>query len=118
MKSCDLEMYFHSHVGLKTFIFYPDMPAGEVSLTMYTERSSVSLRPVTYYTNMGEVSRYLENATDPVNFFCQVRHHVMDYILFLSALFISKTPGYMSHCVLSGLQLDVQCNRITRQHAD
>lgn len=49
----------------------PDMPAGVVSLTMYTDQSCVSLRPVTYYTNMGEVSRYLENATDPVDFICQ-----------------------------------------------
>ncbi|KAM9345507.1 phosphoinositide 3-kinase adapter protein 1 [Symphorus nematophorus] len=49
----------------------PDMPAGVVSLTMYTDQSCVSLRPVTYYTNMGEVSRCLENATDPVNFICQ-----------------------------------------------
>ncbi|XP_070772363.1 phosphoinositide 3-kinase adapter protein 1 [Enoplosus armatus] len=49
----------------------PDMPAGVVSLTMYTDQSCVSLRPVTYYTNMGEVSRYLENATDPVNYICQ-----------------------------------------------
>ncbi|KAE8280372.1 Phosphoinositide 3-kinase adapter protein 1 [Larimichthys crocea] len=49
----------------------PDMPAGVLSLTMHTEQSSVSLKPVTYYTNIGEVSRYLENATDPVNFICQ-----------------------------------------------
>ncbi|XP_005735114.1 phosphoinositide 3-kinase adapter protein 1 isoform X2 [Pundamilia nyererei] len=49
----------------------PDMHAGIVSLTMYTGQSSVSLTPVTYYTSMGEVSRYLENATDPVNFICQ-----------------------------------------------
>ncbi|XP_044071226.1 LOW QUALITY PROTEIN: phosphoinositide 3-kinase adapter protein 1-like [Siniperca chuatsi] len=49
----------------------PDMPAGVVSLAMYTDQSCVSLRPVTYYTNMGEVSRYLKNATDPVNFICQ-----------------------------------------------
>ncbi|XP_049927822.1 phosphoinositide 3-kinase adapter protein 1 [Epinephelus moara] len=49
----------------------PDMPAGVVSLTMYTDQSCVSLSPVTYYTNMQEVSRCLENATDPVNFICQ-----------------------------------------------
>ncbi|XP_070697591.1 phosphoinositide 3-kinase adapter protein 1 isoform X2 [Pempheris klunzingeri] len=49
----------------------PDMPAGVVSLTLYTDQSCVSLRPVTYYTYMGEVSRYLETATDPVNFICQ-----------------------------------------------
>ncbi|XP_031729032.1 phosphoinositide 3-kinase adapter protein 1 isoform X1 [Anarrhichthys ocellatus] len=49
----------------------PDMPAGVVSLTMYSDQCCVSLRPVTYYTNMGEVSRYLEDAADPVNFICQ-----------------------------------------------
>ncbi|XP_030604178.1 phosphoinositide 3-kinase adapter protein 1 [Archocentrus centrarchus] len=49
----------------------PDMHAGIVFLTMYTGQSCVSLTPVTYYTSMGEVSRYLENATDPVNFICQ-----------------------------------------------
>lgn len=49
----------------------PDMPAGVVSLTMCTGQSCVNLKPVTYYTNLGEVSRYLENATDPVNFICQ-----------------------------------------------
>ncbi|KAM3862998.1 phosphoinositide 3-kinase adapter protein 1 [Diretmus argenteus] len=49
----------------------PDMPAGVVSLTMYTDQSRVRLRPVTYYTNMGEVSRYLENAAAPVEFICQ-----------------------------------------------
>ncbi|XP_053189340.1 phosphoinositide 3-kinase adapter protein 1 isoform X2 [Scomber japonicus] len=49
----------------------PDMPAGVVSLTMYADQSCISLKPVTYYTNMGEVSRYLENATDPINFICQ-----------------------------------------------
>lgn len=53
------------------------MPAGEVSLTMYTDQSCVSLSPVTYYTNMGEVSQHLENATDPVNFICQVGHNVI-----------------------------------------
>ncbi|XP_068582225.1 phosphoinositide 3-kinase adapter protein 1 [Cebidichthys violaceus] len=49
----------------------PDMPAGVASLTMYCDQCCVSLRPVTYYTNMGEVSRYLEDAADPVNFICQ-----------------------------------------------
>lgn len=49
----------------------PDMPAGVISLTMYTDQSCISLKPVTYYTHMGEVNRHLENATDPVNFICQ-----------------------------------------------
>ncbi|XP_020501794.1 phosphoinositide 3-kinase adapter protein 1 [Labrus bergylta] len=52
-------------------VLAPDMPAGVVSLTMYTNQSCFSLKPVTYYTTIGEVSRLLENATDPVNFMCQ-----------------------------------------------
>lgn len=53
------------------------MPAGVVSLTMYADQLCVILRPVTYYTSMGEVSRYLEKATDPVNFICQVNHYAI-----------------------------------------
>ncbi|KAM9726875.1 phosphoinositide 3-kinase adapter protein 1 isoform 1-T1 [Menidia menidia] len=49
----------------------PDMPAGPTTLALYIERSCVSLMPVTYYTSMGEVSRHLEKAADPVNFICQ-----------------------------------------------
>ncbi|XP_071021813.1 phosphoinositide 3-kinase adapter protein 1-like [Oncorhynchus clarkii lewisi] len=49
----------------------PDMPAGEVSLTLYSNDSPVCLRPVTYYTAMGEISRYLEHAAAPLNFMCQ-----------------------------------------------
>ncbi|XP_041644699.1 phosphoinositide 3-kinase adapter protein 1 [Cheilinus undulatus] len=52
-------------------VLAPDMPAGVVSLTMHTDQSCTSLMPVTYYTTMGEVSRLLQNATDPVNFMCQ-----------------------------------------------
>lgn len=48
------------------------MPAGVASLTMYADLTSVSLGPVTYYTSMGEVSRHLEKAVDPVTFICQV----------------------------------------------
>ncbi|XP_068597595.1 phosphoinositide 3-kinase adapter protein 1 [Brachionichthys hirsutus] len=49
----------------------PDMPAGEVSLTMREGQSRVSLRSVTYYTDMGAISRHFENAASPVNFLCQ-----------------------------------------------
>jgi hypothetical protein len=49
------------------------MPAGEVSLTLHGNDSPVCLRPVTYYTAMGEVSRYLELAAAPMDFMCQVR---------------------------------------------
>ncbi|KAK7901716.1 hypothetical protein WMY93_018485 [Mugilogobius chulae] len=51
-----------------------NLPAGVVSLTLRTNQSSVALKPITYFTNMGEVSRFIENATDPVNFICQAFH--------------------------------------------
>lgn len=56
--------------------FPPDMPAGVVSLTLYTDQFSVTLKPVTYYTVMGEISWCFETAADPVNFISQVRHDV------------------------------------------
>ncbi|KAM4599310.1 phosphoinositide 3-kinase adapter protein 1 [Fundulus diaphanus] len=49
----------------------PEMPAGVISLTLHADGSAVSLSPVTYYTCMAEVSRYLQNAADPVSFICQ-----------------------------------------------
>ncbi|XP_035027605.1 phosphoinositide 3-kinase adapter protein 1 isoform X1 [Hippoglossus stenolepis] len=49
----------------------PAMPAGVVSLAMHIDGARVSLKPVTYYTSMGEVSRFLEKAIDPVSFICQ-----------------------------------------------
>ncbi|XP_046886004.1 phosphoinositide 3-kinase adapter protein 1 [Hypomesus transpacificus] len=49
----------------------PDVPAGEVSLTLYSDESSISLSPVTYYTRMGEISSFLENASAPMEFMCQ-----------------------------------------------
>ncbi|XP_062257453.1 phosphoinositide 3-kinase adapter protein 1 isoform X2 [Platichthys flesus] len=49
----------------------PAMAAGVVSLAMYIDGARVSLKPVTYYTSMGEVSRFLEKAVDPVSFICQ-----------------------------------------------
>ncbi|CAL9688215.1 unnamed protein product [Knipowitschia caucasica] len=52
----------------------PDCPAGVVSLSLHTKQSSTVLKPVTYFTNMGEVSRFIENVTDPVNFICQAFH--------------------------------------------
>lgn len=52
------------------------MPAGVVSLTMRSDQSSISLQPVTYYTHMREISHLMEKVTDPVNFMCQVQHHL------------------------------------------
>ncbi|XP_060943154.1 phosphoinositide 3-kinase adapter protein 1 isoform X2 [Limanda limanda] len=49
----------------------PAMPAGVVSLAMHIDGARLSLKPVTYYTSMGEVSRFLEQAIDPVSFISQ-----------------------------------------------
>ncbi|CAL8256991.1 unnamed protein product [Lota lota] len=52
-------------------VIAPEMPAGQVSLSLFSDHSSVSLMPVTYYTYMDEVGRHLENATSPIEFICQ-----------------------------------------------
>ncbi|XP_059928678.1 phosphoinositide 3-kinase adapter protein 1 isoform X1 [Gadus macrocephalus] len=52
-------------------VIAPDMPPGEVSLSLLANHSSVSLTTVTYYTYMDAVSRHLNNATSPIEFICQ-----------------------------------------------
>lgn len=49
----------------------PDMPAGEVSLTVYKNQSVLCSTTVTYYTEMEEISRYVKKAADPMQFMCQ-----------------------------------------------
>uniref|UniRef100_UPI003AAC3A04 phosphoinositide 3-kinase adapter protein 1 isoform X1 n=1 Tax=Centroberyx gerrardi TaxID=166262 RepID=UPI003AAC3A04 len=80
----------------------PDMPAGVVSLTMYTDQSCVSLRPVTYYTNMGQVSRCLENATAPMEFICQAFNITSDITKSLDDML---TDSLKSRMPANGLQL-------------
>ncbi|XP_072247496.1 phosphoinositide 3-kinase adapter protein 1 [Leuresthes tenuis] len=80
----------------------PDMPAGLISLTLYTDRSCVSLRPVTYYTSMGEVSRYLEEAADPVNFISQAFNFTLNATESLDTLL---TDSFKSRMPATGLQL-------------
>lgn len=57
------------------------MPAGLISLILYTDQSCVSLKPVTYYTSMTEVSRYLEKAASPLNFICQVWYFISSIVV-------------------------------------
>ncbi|XP_018536518.1 phosphoinositide 3-kinase adapter protein 1 [Lates calcarifer] len=80
----------------------PDMPAGVVSLTMYTDCSCIKLRPVTYYTNMGEVSRYLENASDPIDFICQAFNLTSNATESLDTML---TDSLKSRLPATGLQL-------------
>lgn len=49
----------------------PEMPSGKVSLTLYNNESVVYSTTVTYFTEMEEICRYLEKATDPMQFMCQ-----------------------------------------------
>ncbi|KAL7889720.1 hypothetical protein AOLI_G00019780 [Acnodon oligacanthus] len=49
----------------------PDMPAGDVSLHLYTNESVLCSTTVTYYTEMEEISSYLEKVMDPIKFMCQ-----------------------------------------------
>ncbi|XP_028279761.1 phosphoinositide 3-kinase adapter protein 1 isoform X3 [Parambassis ranga] len=80
----------------------PDMPAGLVSLTLYTDQSAVTLKPVTYYTPMREVSRYLENAADPVNFICQAFNLTSNATESLDSML---TDSIKSRIPATGLQL-------------
>lgn len=48
------------------------MPAGEVTLYLYSNESIVCSTTVTYYTEMEEICKYLEKVMDPVHFMCQV----------------------------------------------
>ncbi|KAI5107829.1 phosphoinositide 3-kinase adapter protein 1 [Silurus meridionalis] len=49
----------------------PEMPTGEVILQLYNNESPLFSTTVTYYTEMEEISNYLEKVMDPVHFFCQ-----------------------------------------------
>ncbi|XP_017580069.1 phosphoinositide 3-kinase adapter protein 1 [Pygocentrus nattereri] len=49
----------------------PDMPAGDVSLHLYTNESILCSTTVTYFTEMEEISSYLEKVMDPIQFMCQ-----------------------------------------------
>lgn len=74
------------------------MPAGEVSLTLYSDESSISLSPVTYYTRMGEISSFLENASAPMEFMCQVRvETVKEQIISLAYHIANYVLGLLSH---------------------
>ncbi|XP_047206652.1 phosphoinositide 3-kinase adapter protein 1 isoform X1 [Girardinichthys multiradiatus] len=80
----------------------PEMPAGVTSLTLHADGSQVSLSPVTYYTSMGEVSRYLSKAADPVNFICQAFDLTCNATESVDTLL---TDSFNSKMPPSGLQL-------------
>ncbi|XP_051503553.1 phosphoinositide 3-kinase adapter protein 1-like isoform X2 [Myxocyprinus asiaticus] len=80
----------------------PDMPAGNVSLTLYNNESVICSTTVKYYTEMEEICRYLEKATDPMQFMCQAfditsnAHESLDNLL---------TDSLKERMPLNGLQV-------------
>uniref|UniRef100_A0A3B3TVD3 Phosphoinositide-3-kinase adaptor protein 1 n=1 Tax=Poecilia latipinna TaxID=48699 RepID=A0A3B3TVD3_9TELE len=80
----------------------PEMPAGVTSLTLHADGSRVDLSPVTFYTSMGEVSRYLTQAADPVNFICQAFNLTSNSAESVDTLL---TDSLKSRMPPSGLQL-------------
>ncbi|XP_030628086.1 phosphoinositide 3-kinase adapter protein 1 [Chanos chanos] len=49
----------------------PDMPAGEVMLTLYSNASAVCSGYVTYFSAMEEINSLLDKLADPLQFMCQ-----------------------------------------------
>ncbi|XP_008428260.1 phosphoinositide 3-kinase adapter protein 1 [Poecilia reticulata] len=80
----------------------PEMPAGVTSLTLHADGSRVDLSPVTFYTSMGEVSRCLTQAADPVNFICQAFNLTSNAAESVDTLL---TDSLKSRMPPSGLQL-------------
>lgn len=53
-----------------------EFPAGNVAVTLYSGGVMKASTHLHYYNSMGEISRLLKQAADPMNFMCQVcRHH-------------------------------------------
>ncbi|XP_017279706.1 phosphoinositide 3-kinase adapter protein 1 [Kryptolebias marmoratus] len=80
----------------------PDMPAGEASLTLITDRCRVRLKTVRFYTEMEEVNRHLEKAADPLKFICQAFDFTSDSTESLDAML---TDSLKSRTPAGGLQL-------------
>lgn len=62
-------------------LYLADMPSGEVTLHLYINETIVCSTNVTYYTEMEEISNYLEKVMDPVHFMCQVIPSVYSFCL-------------------------------------
>ncbi|CAM4726972.1 unnamed protein product [Leuciscus chuanchicus] len=76
----------------------PDMPSGKVSLTLYNNESVVYSTTVTYFTEMEEICRYLEKATDPMQFMCQAFD------------ITSKVPESLDHLLADSLEEHMPLN--------
>ncbi|XP_061914675.1 phosphoinositide 3-kinase adapter protein 1 isoform X2 [Entelurus aequoreus] len=93
----------------------PEMPAGVVSLTMCANRSRINLNSITFYTSMGQVSRCLENAADPMNFLCQAFNMTSNSTEYLDNIltdsFKSKMPA--PGLQMFGIEQIEECNMAT-----
>lgn len=63
-----------------TFLFLPvfsvaDFPAGNVSVTVYSNGVPLSTAQLQYYSSMEELTYLLSRVADPVEFMCQVRQN-------------------------------------------
>ncbi|KAM9808885.1 phosphoinositide 3-kinase adapter protein 1 isoform X2 [Syngnathus typhle] len=91
----------------------PEMPEGEISLTLCSKQSRISLKCVTYYTNMGEVSRCLENVADPINFLCQAFNLTSNSVEFLDNILTDSIKSKMPACLqLFGIE-QIEENNMT-----
>ncbi|XP_072533157.1 phosphoinositide 3-kinase adapter protein 1 isoform X2 [Salminus brasiliensis] len=79
-----------------------DMPAGAVSLHLYSNESVICSATVTYYTEMEEINSYLEKVMDPIQFMCQAFNITSNASEALDDLF---TKSFKSQMPANGLQL-------------
>lgn len=80
----------------------PDMPAGTASLRLHSNESIVCSTTVTYYTEMEEISRYLQKAMDPIKLMCQAFNITSNASEALDDLF---TESFKSQMPAGGLRV-------------
>jgi len=51
---------------------FADFTAGEVIVTLYSKGQFKGNACIQYYTIMGDIAQFLQQAADPVKFMCQV----------------------------------------------
>ncbi|XP_061692572.1 phosphoinositide 3-kinase adapter protein 1 isoform X2 [Syngnathoides biaculeatus] len=77
----------------------PEMQAGVALLTLCSNQARISLKCITYYTNMGEVRQCLENSADPINFLCQAFNLMSNSVEFLDNILSDSLKSKMPACL-------------------
>uniref|UniRef100_A0A8B9LNS4 DBB domain-containing protein n=1 Tax=Astyanax mexicanus TaxID=7994 RepID=A0A8B9LNS4_ASTMX len=80
----------------------PDMPAGPASLHLYSNESLICSTTVTYYTEMEEISSYLQKVMDPIKLMCQAFNITSNTSEALDDLF---TASFKSQMPAGGLRV-------------